>query len=268
MRVLVTWDAKHDETAGIGDVIARTLEQAGHEVIEASVREAPPPSGFDAVVVGGALYANRWHASARHWVEHHLRELQAIPTWMFSSGPLDEDPPPDVRSLMRRIGAVDHCTFAEPALAREWASEIASELPAMKPRPPEVLRGHTVMRLVEYGAYGWAICAVTFGVLLPLTRPTFAIVVHAIVAPVVFAMIARRYQAADGARAPLATAVVWTLMFGVLHAGLLSPVVRPELALVASWAAFWLPLALVFVAAWGAALLPVTRWDASRASPA
>jgi hypothetical protein len=105
-------------------------------------------------------------------------------------------------------------------------------------------------------------------VLLPLTRPTFAIVVHAIVAPVVFAMIARRYQAADGARAPLATAVAWTVMFGVLHAGLLSPVVRPEIALVASWAAFWLPLALVFVASWGAALLPVTRWDASRASPA
>jgi menaquinone-dependent protoporphyrinogen oxidase len=259
MRVLVTWDANHADTATIGDVIARTLEHAGHEVIEVSVREAHAPAGYDAVIVGGALYANRWTASARHWVERHIRALRTIPTWMFSTGAGD-GPSRDVRSLMRRVGALDHCTLSGAEPARAWAIEIVRALPAARPRPAEVLRGHAVMRLVEYGAYGWAICAAILAGLMPLTQPSFAIVVHAIAAFVGFALLARRYQSVDGARAPLATAVAWTAMFGILHAGLLSRVVRPELALVESVPAFWLPLVLVFVASWSAALLPTTRW--------
>ena len=223
MRVLVTWGSKHGGTAGIGDIVAHTLEAAGHDVIAVAARDAPSPAGFDAVVVGGALYANRWRASARHWVERHARELRSVPTWMFSSGPLDtsaEDgelpPPRDVASLMKRIGAIDHRTFGgrlekdvlglhagdwrNPERIRGWATEIARELPVARPRPAEQLHGHTLMRLVEYGAYGWAICAITMGGLLALTRPSFAIGVHLIVAPVAFGLLARRYQSVDGAR--------------------------------------------------------------------
>lgn len=302
MRVLVTWGSKLGGTAGIGEMIAHTLEEAGHDVVAAPASHAPSPEGFEAVVVGGALYANRWRASVRHWVEHHVRELRDVPTWVFSSGPLDTSaddgdlpPPREVRSLMRRIGAVDHRTFGgrlekdvqgfpQHAMAAEhagdwrnperiqaWANEIARELPTIRPRPAEELHGHALSRLFEYGAYGWAVSALTLGILLPLTRPSFAIAVHLIVAPLVFALLARRYQSADGARAPLATAVIWTAMVGVLDAALVAAVVRPSIALLGSVAAYWLPLVLVFVASWAigavSAMLPVpvTRSDASRA---
>jgi len=305
MRVLVTWGSKLGGTAGIGEMIAQTLEEAGHDVIAVPARDAPSPVGFDAVVVGGALYANRWRAAARHWVEHHARELRDIPTWMFSSGPLDTsaddgdlDPPRDVRSLMMRIGAVDHHTFGgrlekdasgfpahamaaehagdwrNPERIRAWATEIARELPVARPRPAESLHGHTLTRLLEYGAYGWAVCALTLGILLPLTRPSFAVAVHLIVAPVVFALLARRYQSAYGARAPLPTALAWTAMVAVLHAGLVAAVVRPAIALLGNAFAYWVPLVLIFVASWAvgavAAMLPlpVTRSDENQAARA
>lgn len=292
MRVLVTWGSKLGGTAGIGEMIAHTLEEAGHDVVAVPASHAPSPKDFDAAVVGGALYANRWRASARHWVERHVRELSDIPTWMFSSGPLDTSaddgdipPPREIRSLMRRIGAVDHHTFGgrlekdvqgfpqramaaehagdwrNPERIRAWATEISRELPTIRPRPAEVLHGHALSRLVEYGAYGWAVSALTLGILLPLTRPSFAIAVHLIVAPVVFAVLARRYQSADGARSPLVTAVTWTAMVGVLDASLVAAVVRPNIVLLGSAAAYWVPLALVFVASWAigavAAMLPV-----------
>jgi len=306
MRVLVTWGSKLGGTAGIGEQIAHSLEEAGHDVLAVPVRDAPSPRGFDAVVVGGALYANRWRAAARHWVEHHARDLKAIPTWVFSSGPLDTsaddgqlDPPRDVRSLMTRIGAIDHMTFGgrlektaggiahamakehagdwrNPERIRAWVQEIARELPTARPRPAETLHGHSLHRLFEYGAYGWAICALTMGMLLGLTRLSFAIAVHLIVAPVVFALLARRYQSADGARAPLATAITWTAMVGLLDAVLVAGVVRRDVALLESFLGFWLPLALIFVASWAvgavAAMLPVaapvTRSDANRAARA
>ncbi len=44
---------------------------------------------YDAVVVGGGLYAGRWHKDARRFVRRHGRVLAGRPLWFFSSGPLD-----------------------------------------------------------------------------------------------------------------------------------------------------------------------------------
>jgi menaquinone-dependent protoporphyrinogen oxidase len=276
MRVLVTWGSKRGGTAAIGETIAHTLEDAGHDVIAVPARDAPDPRGFDAVIVGSALYASRWRASARRWVERHARDLTSIPTWMFSNAPLDaiadenaSEPSRDVRSLMKRIGAVDHHRFDSSTDVCAWAKEIERELGLTRPSPPEELHGHSLVRLFEYGAYGWAICSMSFAVLMPLSRPDFAIVIHAITAPIAFALLARRYQSVDGARTPLAAAVMWTAMVAVLDVTLISAVVRPSFSLVGSVTAYWLPLALVFIASWSAGavteMLPVTSSDESRA---
>jgi menaquinone-dependent protoporphyrinogen oxidase len=73
---------------------------------------------YDAVIVGGALYASRWHRAARRFVRRHAKELRKRPTYFFSSGPLDDsaaqnDIPPvkGVGALMERTGARGHITF-------------------------------------------------------------------------------------------------------------------------------------------------------------
>ncbi|HSK01543.1 MAG TPA: flavodoxin domain-containing protein, partial [Kofleriaceae bacterium] len=89
MRILVTWGSKRGGTAGIGQIVAETLRAGGHEVIAEPARAAPAPRDVDAVIVGGALYANRWHRDARRYMERHARALRRVPVWLFSSGPLD-----------------------------------------------------------------------------------------------------------------------------------------------------------------------------------
>jgi menaquinone-dependent protoporphyrinogen oxidase len=89
MRVLVTWSSKRGGTEGIGQTIGEELKARGFEVMAASADHVGALDSFDAVIVGGALYANRWPRKARSFVNHHVGELRKIPVWFFSSGPLD-----------------------------------------------------------------------------------------------------------------------------------------------------------------------------------
>lgn len=118
MRVLITYGSRRGGTEGLAHMVADGLRECG-----LTVDVLPPPqvrdlAGYDAVVVGGALYAFRWHRAARRFVRKHVAGLRQRPTYFFSSGPLDNsaasaDIPPvtGVRSLMDRTGARGHATF-------------------------------------------------------------------------------------------------------------------------------------------------------------
>ena len=49
-------------------------------------------AGYDAVVVGSAVYHGRWLEEARRFVTGRRSELEAMPTWFFSSGPTGGSP--------------------------------------------------------------------------------------------------------------------------------------------------------------------------------
>lgn len=117
-RVLVTYGSKRGGTAEIANRIAETLRnlQVDVDCVRASeVRDVAP---YDAVIVGGALYALRWAREAKRFIARHAAVLRARPVWMFSSGPLDGSasqrvipPVGSVVSAMAKIGARGHMTF-------------------------------------------------------------------------------------------------------------------------------------------------------------
>ena len=118
MKVLVTYGSKRGGTAGIAETIAEELRLQGVEVDLQPAGRTTSPESYDAVVVGGALYGNRWHHAASHFVRHNYGALRERPTYLFSSGPLgdafcghDAPPVPEVRLLGARIGARQHVTF-------------------------------------------------------------------------------------------------------------------------------------------------------------
>jgi menaquinone-dependent protoporphyrinogen oxidase len=159
-RVLVVVATKHGSTKEIAQAIARELGAVLQEA-----EHAASPAGFDAVVVGSAVYAGRWRETARDWVSAHVAELRTRPVWLFSSGPIGSPPfpsdePHDVHPLSELIGARGHqvfpgrldkdlLTFGERAMVTAmraplgdfrdwdavcaWAAEVATEL--REPRP-------------------------------------------------------------------------------------------------------------------------------------
>jgi menaquinone-dependent protoporphyrinogen oxidase len=161
MKMLVTVASKHGATEGIGRQIASTLVTAGHEVELVKPEEVQSLAGYDAAIVGSAIYMGRWMAEARDFVENHAEILRGMPVWLFASGPVtpvtDEGDTQDGDHLAELIGARGNRVFAgkleEHELGfferqivkmihspwgdyrpwdtiREWAEEIAKELNA------------------------------------------------------------------------------------------------------------------------------------------
>lgn len=118
MSVLVAYGSKRGGTKGLAEMVAEDLRQEGFDVEIGPAPTMKSCSSYDGVIVGGALYASRWHKDAKRFVKRHSAELRCIPTFFFSSGPLDDSaakgdiaPVKGVQALMGRVGARGHVTF-------------------------------------------------------------------------------------------------------------------------------------------------------------
>jgi menaquinone-dependent protoporphyrinogen oxidase len=162
-RVLVTYASKHGSTAEIAEAVAGEIRARGHEADCVEAGDAREVSGYDAVVLGSAVYMKRWRREARRFLSHHRHELEERPLWIFSSGPVGDEPdagwsePPDVVKTVEKLGARAHVVFGgrvradagsfiERSMAqsaapenrdlrdwdeiRAWAATIAKELPS------------------------------------------------------------------------------------------------------------------------------------------
>ncbi|MFI7497979.1 flavodoxin domain-containing protein [Streptomyces sp. NPDC049687] len=116
--VLVTYGTTNGSTAEIAESVAGVLREGGLTVQVLPARSVTSVAPYDAVVVGGGLYAGRWHKDARRFVRRHRVLLAQRPVWFFSSGPLDpsaseRDIPPvrGVQQAMTRLDVRDHVTF-------------------------------------------------------------------------------------------------------------------------------------------------------------
>lgn len=116
--VLVAYGTTNGSTAQIAEAVAEVLRKEGLTAEARPAGSVASVTSYDAVVVGGGLYAGRWHKDARRFVRRHGRELARRPLWFFSSGPLDASaserdipPVPGVKKAMAGLAAREHVTF-------------------------------------------------------------------------------------------------------------------------------------------------------------
>jgi menaquinone-dependent protoporphyrinogen oxidase len=278
MRVLITWGTKRRGTEGIAKIIADTLVQQGYAATLAPAAKVRDLHTYDAVVIGGALYANRWQRDARRFVARHVRALRGLPVWCFSSGPLDDSagereipPCPEVAVLMDRIGARGHITFGgrlepeargfpasamakkrsgdfrDPKRIRTWATHLARVLPGARPGVAVEPPARSLTRLAAHGVAGWALCAVLLLLTLPLRATPLAAALPSLAATAVCIGVARHYFRARGAREPVPTAFAFTAIFAALDTTLIAWLLMRSAELFTNLTRFWLPLALIFL---------------------
>jgi len=117
MKVLVTAASRHGATTEVAASIGAILQAAGLEVHVLHASEVTGLDGFDAVIIGSAVYVGRWLEPARELVEREKVALCRIPVWLFSSGPVGDPPKPaeealDAAAMAELVGAREHRTFA------------------------------------------------------------------------------------------------------------------------------------------------------------
>lgn len=168
MRVLVTAASKYGATTEIAQVIGQVLTERGIDAPLTPLEEVGSVEGYDAVVLGSAVYAGRWLPAAKELVDRWGDALAARPVWLFSSGPIGNPPKPeedpvDSAGLVERTKARDHRVFAGKLARKQlsfperaivmalraqdgdfrdwseikgWASEIADDLQSESDPPP------------------------------------------------------------------------------------------------------------------------------------
>jgi menaquinone-dependent protoporphyrinogen oxidase len=88
MNMLVAYGSKHGATKGIAERIAERLRAEGQQATAQPVGAVDDLSGYDAFVIGSAVYAGRWTQEATEFVRRHRAMLASRPVWLFSSGPI------------------------------------------------------------------------------------------------------------------------------------------------------------------------------------
>jgi menaquinone-dependent protoporphyrinogen oxidase len=118
MRILVAYGSTHGATAELAEAVAEELTARGLTADVVNAAAVTDLDRYDAVVIGGSLYWDRWQPDARGLVERCTEQLRELPVWFFSSGPTDGSsaggslaPVPEVQRLARSVDIAGHTTF-------------------------------------------------------------------------------------------------------------------------------------------------------------
>lgn len=118
MTVLVAYGTTNGSTGEIADWIGDQLRAAGLHVEIRRATDVRDVSGYEAVVLGGAVYAAAWHQDCGQFAGRFAAPLASRPVWLFSSGPLDTsaeetDVPPtaQAQAVLQAVHARGHVTF-------------------------------------------------------------------------------------------------------------------------------------------------------------
>lgn len=130
MRVLVTYASKHGSTKEIAERIATALNSHGVTADLLRANHVDEINGYDAVVIGSAVYFGSWMKEAIELVERLRPALAGSRVWLFSSGPLGDQPgvdPPQAAQLATSPNVVEHRLFAG-AMSKERLSLVERAL--------------------------------------------------------------------------------------------------------------------------------------------
>ena len=118
-EVLVAYATRHESTRGIAAAVAEVLAAAGVKARLEALDAVGDLRAFRAAVIGGCVFEEGWMPGAFPFLAAHERQLEAMPVWLFASGPEDPlpegvvvDVPPELVAVIERIAPRDVALFA------------------------------------------------------------------------------------------------------------------------------------------------------------
>jgi len=107
--VLIAYDTIHGSTAEVGDRIGKNLCDQGFRVDLRLVAHVEDISGYDAVIVGSAIYKFAWLKDAKAFLQQSQTTLAQLPTAYFIVGASMAEDTPENREAVKQA-------FVDPVL--------------------------------------------------------------------------------------------------------------------------------------------------------
>jgi len=98
MHVLIAYHTRYGSTRGIAERVTATLSGAGLETTLGRIEEVHDLAGYDAFVIGSAVFAFHWPKAPVRFLERNQVALRGLPVWLFSVGPLGPKAPSPQKS--------------------------------------------------------------------------------------------------------------------------------------------------------------------------
>jgi len=156
MKVLIVYASKYGSTVDVAAVIGETLRVRGHAAYVHEAGSAPTPDGYDAAVIGSAVYVGSWLKAASTYVDTHAAALRERPVWLYGVGPLGlENPQPagdpaQAATLVATVGARGYVTLTG-ALDRSRLSLVDRVITRMVKAPDGDFRDWEAIRAWTHG---------------------------------------------------------------------------------------------------------------------
>lgn len=108
------------------------------------------------------------------------------------------------------------------------------------------MNGKKVLVILLHTFSGWALCGATIAMGRAITSMDVTLIIHAMAAPIIFALLSTLYFKKFAYTKPLATAIIFVGFVIIMDAGLVAPVFEKSYEMFRSVVGTWIPFALIF----------------------
>ncbi|MDA3936923.1 MAG: flavodoxin [Actinomycetota bacterium] len=145
--VLVAHATKYGSTQEVADAVAARLCERGDETYVRPASDNDSLDGYDAGVVGGALYCFRRIREGRRFLSRHRKALSEMPVAVFGMGPIEDTDEQFVDARKHLDKSLDKNKSLSPVAVTVFGGALdptrlrfPDANPAMKNVPPSDLR--------------------------------------------------------------------------------------------------------------------------------
>jgi menaquinone-dependent protoporphyrinogen oxidase len=129
--ILLAYATRFGSTQEVAEVIVAELRNSGLEVDLQPMQEVQGLDGYEAVVLGAAIYNARWHQNAQQFVVKHREALEQRPVAIFALGPLGTSQAAMLRSRQQLEKELEMYPWMKSAAVEMFAGKFDPKKPGM-----------------------------------------------------------------------------------------------------------------------------------------
>jgi menaquinone-dependent protoporphyrinogen oxidase len=129
--ILVVYATRFGSTQEVAETITSVLRKAGLEVQLQPMQEVQSLDGYEAVVLGAAIYNAHWHQDAHQFLAMHEAALQQRPVAIFALGPLGTSKAAMQRSRRQLEKELEGYPWLKPSAVEMFAGKYDSSKPGL-----------------------------------------------------------------------------------------------------------------------------------------